>query len=112
MNAAKPENVIAPRPPDPVNGWEWECQCARCGSSCDWRVCEECEDGYDGHDCGEDCCMCRYPEDNLLCQYCLGRGGWDTCLSSREWCQATPLPGREQVARGEIEWFAIEEGMR
>lgn len=87
----------------------YECQCARCGSSCDYQHCEECEDGYDGHECGEDCCMCRRPKENVPCQICRGRGGWYACLSSSEWCKANPLPGREAIGRGEIEWFAVTE---
>lgn len=87
---------------------EIDCQCARCGSSCDGGQCEECEDGLDGHDCGEDCCCCLYPEENVVCQYCDGTGVWHRCLSSREWCEANPLPGRENVRRGQIEWFTVE----
>jgi len=83
-------------------------QCARCGSSCDHQDCWNCEDGLSGHDCGEDCCCCLYPEDNVVCDVCRGRGGWWNCLSSEAWCQANPLPGRENVQRGEIEWFTIE----
>lgn len=99
--------VIAERPPN--DGGEWDCQCARCGSSCDYQVCEQCGgEGVDGHDCGEDCCMCRYPEENMTCGICLGSGGWQTCLSSREWCEGNPLAGREDVKRGNIEWFPVE----
>lgn len=101
--------MIQDYPPSPsLPGENYECQCARCGSSCDWQRCEECEDGYDGHDCGEDCCMCLYPEENVLCQICRGHEGWYVCLSSPEWCKANPLPGREGIERGEIEWFAVQ----
>lgn len=92
----------------PPDGRNWDCQCARCGSSADFEECLECEDGYNGHDCGEDCCCCLYAEDNVVCQYCDGQCGWVTCLSSADWCQANPLPGREDIQRGEIEWFLIE----
>src|SRR5262245_45461496 len=84
-----------------------DCQCARCGSSILTEHCEYCEDGYEGHDCGEDCCACLYPEDNVPCQYCDGTGIWHTCASSSEWCQANPLPGRETVKRGQLEWFLV-----
>lgn len=97
--------IIADFPPQ--DGQEYECQCARCGSSASYEDCEWCEDGYDGHDCGEDCCVCLYPEDNVRCDICRGHGGWYTCLSSPEWCQANPLPGRERTGRGEIEWFTV-----
>lgn len=94
---------IGPRPPQ--DGGEWDCQCARCGSLCEYNRCDECEDGFDGHDCGEDCCCCLYPEDNVVCQFCDGYGGWHRCISSSEWCKANPLPGREETQRGTIEWY-------
>lgn len=48
---------------------EW-CVCWRCGG-----------EGVDGHDCGEDCCCCLYPEDNVLCDICDGKGGWWRCYA-------------------------------
>lgn len=104
-------NVIAPHPTPEMyrTGLEIDCQCARCGSSVDHQDCEECEDGFDGHDCGEDTCCCLRPEDNVTCQYCDGTGVWHRCLSSPEWCQANPLPGRENVERGAIEWYTVED---
>ena len=84
---------------------DWDVQCARCGSSCEWVRCDNCEDGYDDHDCGEDCCCCAYPEPNVVCDICRGRCGWYRCLSSKEWCEANPLPGREQTPRHTFEWF-------
>ena len=60
--------------------------CSRCGCELDWEYCDHCEDGYDGHDCGEDCCMCLYPEENMVCQYCDGRSGWWKCYN--ESCEA------------------------
>ena len=103
-------NVIAEKPSAEMyaTGLEIHCQCARCGSSVSIESCDHCEDGYDGHDCGEDTCCCLNPEENLVCQYCDGSGVWHTCMSSAEWCEANPLPGREQVERGSIEWFTIE----
>lgn len=100
--------IIQPFPPQ--DGREYDCQCARCGSSMDYEQCDQCGgEGYDGHDCGEDCCACRYPEENVLCDICRGRGGWYCCPSSDEWCEANPLPGRENVPRGAIEWFLVTE---
>lgn len=96
---------IGPRPP--ADGDNYECQCARCGSSCDWEACDQCEDGYDDHDCGEDCCMCLDKSPNVLCQICNGYEGWWHCLSSPEWCKANPLDGRAAVERGSIEWFHV-----
>jgi hypothetical protein len=93
-----------PRVPVP-DGFELECQCARCGSSCHHVDCDQCEEGFSGHDCGEDCCACLYPEENVVCDICRGRGGWWSCGSSGEWCRGNPLPGRESVEPGTIEWF-------
>lgn len=102
------ESVISANPPS--DGRDWDCQCARCGSSVERVDCETCGgDGYDGHDCGEDCCMCLGPEDNMPCDICEGDGGWLMCISGAEWCEAHPLPGREQVKSGALEWFVIGE---
>lgn len=103
--------VIADHPPKEMyaTGLTIHCQCARCGSSTHYEDCWNCEDGYSDHDCGEDVCCCLYPEDNVECDVCDGRGGWHVCLSSPEFCQANPLPGRENVERGKIEWFTVEE---
>lgn len=45
----------------------------------------------------------------MRCDVCLGVGHWHECLSSAEWCQENPLPGRENVERGTIEWFEVKE---
>lgn len=102
--------AIADHPPPEMYGpgLEIDCQCARCGSSVHSERCDYCEDGFDGHDCGEDCCCCLRPEENVPCQYCNGNGVWHTCLSSPEWCEANPLPGRKEVRRGQIEWFTTD----
>ena len=87
----------------------WENQCARCGSSVTYEDCTNCGgEGVTDHDCGEDCCCCLYPEDNVPCDICDGEGGWWQCLSSPEYCEAHPLPGREKVKRGAIEWYPLE----
>lgn len=100
--------IIAENPPH--DGKEYECQCARCGSSVSWETCEYCGgEGFDGHDCGEDCCSCRYPVDNVVCGACDGNGTFGYCLSSEEWCIANPLPDRENMERGKIEWFSISK---
>jgi hypothetical protein len=31
--------------------------CEHCGAPLDWQECD-CEDGFAGHDCGEDCLGC------------------------------------------------------
>lgn len=77
-----------------------ETECPRCGSSAAWEDCENCGgEGTDGHECGEDSCSCAFPEDNLVCEICNGTGSYAVCLSSADWCQSHPLPGRENVAR-------------
>lgn len=89
-------------------GGEVDVQCARCGSSAESHRCDRCHDGLDGHECGEDCCCCAYPEPNVLCQHCNGEAVWHECVSSPEWCEANPLPGREGVRRGVLEWYTAE----
>ena len=55
--------------------------CAECGNLTEWVDCYNCEDGYSHHDCGEDCCACAWPEDNVPCDICQGKGGWRACPS-------------------------------
>ena len=102
--------VIADKPSPEMYapGLEIDCQCARCGSSAYWEDCTSCEDGFDGHDCGEDCCCCLQPEENVACEYCDGEGVFHRCMSDPEWCEANPLPGREGIKRGQIEWFTVK----
>jgi hypothetical protein len=87
------------------SGLELNCQCARCGSSVNSELCDyfECEDGY-RFDC-EDGIM-----DDEPCPECHGHPIFHQCLSSREFCEANPLPGRESVDRGSIEWYCVLEG--
>jgi len=60
--------------------------CDKCGGEKDYRVdCWNCGgEGTDGHDCGEDCCCCLHPEDNVRCDICDGKGGWLVCLTCYE----------------------------
>ncbi len=53
--------------------------CKECGVELEWANCGNCDDGFTGHDCGEDCCCCAYPEDNVTCDICNGKGGWMVC---------------------------------
>ena len=47
-----------------------------------WQECWGCgSTGYSYHDCGEDCCVCLDPEDNVRCDICLGEGGWYRCYT-------------------------------
>ena len=76
-----------------------EGQCARCGSSIDFARCGNCDEfGNSHHDCGEDCCACLDPdENNVRCDWCGGTGGSWHCISTRDYCLAHPMAGREQV---------------
>jgi hypothetical protein len=72
--------------------FEDEPQCPRCGSSQEFVPCWSCGgEVFTDHDCGEDTCCCRFPENNVVCDHCRGRGGHYRCLSSKEWCEANPL---------------------
>jgi hypothetical protein len=96
--------LVSDRPPR--DGNTWDCQCARCGSSAECVPCDECGgEGFVDHDCGEDCCCCAEPENNVPCDICRGHGHWYHCISSKEWCEKNPIPGREEMSRGRIEWF-------
>ena len=49
--------------PDVADDFEERIDCWDCGGA-----------GVTHHDCGEDCCACAYPEDNVLCETCGGKG--------------------------------------
>ena len=53
--------------------------CPKCGHETYTRDCGECEDGYSGHDCGEDACCCLEPEMDVECDKCLGAGYMHWC---------------------------------
>lgn len=73
---------------------EEEVQCARCGSSAGWVVCWDCG-GLGGHDVDDP----DWDADEVweTCETCHGKTGEHHCLSSPEWCEAHPLPGRESI---------------
>jgi hypothetical protein len=49
--------------------------CPRCKCcEADLYECDNCDEGFVGHDCGEDSCCCLYPEENRRCDICNGRG--------------------------------------
>ncbi len=75
---------------------ETEVSCKRCGSSLVYEDCEICPA------CG------WYEEFDPGCPFCHGVGTCPVCLSSAEWCQANPLPGREDVARSTPEEHEYE----
>ena len=87
-----------------------EYQCGRCGSSISFEECPNCGgEGVSGHDCGEDCCCCLDPEDNIYCDICRGAGTFARCLSSPEWCEKHPMPGRDKVPRSSPERFTVPD---
>jgi len=48
----------------------------------EWCECWQCDgEGVSGHDCGDDCCCCLDPEDNMRCDICGGHGGWWRCYT-------------------------------
>lgn len=97
-------------PDHPHDGRQWDCQCARCGSSLAFERCEMCGgDGLDGHDCGEDSCCCMDPEPNLTCDACRGRGSFPQCCSTAEFCKSNPQPGREAIKPSTPEWYVVED---
>jgi len=67
--------------------WGEEPYCKKCGSDVMWQVCDQCEEGYSYHDCGEDSCCCLDLLPNVVCDVCNGEGGWYVCLgcSRKTW---------------------------
>ncbi len=78
-------------------------QCARCGSSVEWVSCWQCSgEGSLGSACIDDLCHgeeeCIHGDRAVLpCDICRGSGAFPHCISSPEWCEGHPLPGREQI---------------
>lgn len=52
--------------------------CPNCGHQAYERECN-CDDGIDGHECGEDVCCCLEPEENVECDECEGYGNHCWC---------------------------------
>lgn len=73
---------------------EWDAQCARCGSTISTEPCEVCPVvGFYSDEVDPDCPACD------------GTGYTNWCLSPHEWCEANPLPGREDIERHAVELF-------
>jgi hypothetical protein len=71
------------------------CKRCRCCSEM-WEECTQCGgEGWDGHDCGEDCCCCLHPEQNVVCDTCNGHGGWHLCAG------ACDKDGKHKKRRGD-----------
>ena len=78
------------------------------------EICAECREGCDT--CGNDGFIMDDEtewdehEEFRTCPDCRGTPVRYHCCSSREFCEANSLPGRENVERGAIQWFEIKEG--
>ena len=94
------EPVISPYMPD--DDTDRDTYCARCGGEMAWIECDTC--GGEGGECDED-----YPDEYVECGNCDGYGGWNVCANSPRFCEDSPLPGRENRIRGEIEWREVIE---
>ena len=70
-----------------------EVHCGRCGSAVVWVEC-----GF----CKGDGCYEAVSGGYVDCHACAGEGGWWMCSQPEDWCQANPMPGRDDVARGNI----------
>lgn len=89
----------------PDDGREYDCQCARCGSTLTFEACEEC--GGDGHYEDVDGPDAGGFYDDGPCNICAGKGAFPICLSTEDWCNANPMPGRAETARHTAEWFLV-----
>lgn len=95
----------------PQDGRDWDCQCARCGSSMDSELCGSCGgDGITGPgELYEEDPLWYDPDDYENCHQCGGQGAWMLCISSPKYCQTHPLPGRGKIQRHTPEWFTFEK---
>lgn len=82
--------------------------CKDCSLS--WERCDNCEYGYSFHDCGEDTCMCRYPENNVRCDICDGKEGWYNCLDKD--CKFAELSIEKQLEliKDQLDYIASQNG--
>jgi hypothetical protein len=61
--------------------------CKTCGHQKYYVDCWNCGgEVYVDHDCGEDVCCCFYPEDNIMCDICRGKGGFHQCVKCHPEC--------------------------
>lgn len=94
----------------PNDGRAWDCQCARCGSSLEWHQCGAC--GGEGitapGELYESDPLWYSPDDYENCHQCDGEASWPICCSSKEWCEAHPIIGREGMESGTPEWFTVQ----
>ena len=95
----------------PRDGRQWDCQCARCGSSMDSESCGRCGgEGTTGPgELYEEDPLWYDPDDYAPCHECGGEGAWMLCISSHKYCINNPLPGRGKIPRHTPEWFTYED---
>jgi hypothetical protein len=87
----------------PRDGHEYDCQCARCGSSMVFVECDNC--GGDGTVESDDW---QDGDDEVYrCDWCNGAGGHWVCLASKDWCHANPREGRAHIGHYTPEWFMV-----
>lgn len=55
--------------------------CGVCGAYMDRETCWQCGGEGGHHDCGEDCCCCLHPENNVTCEECHGDGTYLVCTA-------------------------------
>jgi hypothetical protein len=93
----------------PQDGRNWDCQCARCGSTLEWEGCGACDgEGITGPGELYEQDPLWYDEDDYEpCHQCDGEASYPICVSSEEYCQAHPMPGREETPRHTPEWFVV-----
>lgn len=103
MAEYRPLKLMTHDEADRLFGSDRDCQCGRCGSSMDFIDCDVC--GGEGHiDVDDDERTVSTAE---WCYQCDGDGSWPVCISTADYCEANPLPGREDVKRHTVEWFEI-----
>ena len=82
------ERLVGPDPPH--DGRDWECQCARCGSTLEWELCSACDgEGITGPgELYEQDPLWYDPGDMKPCGECGGQGG-------HYWCDTKECPTNE-----------------
>lgn len=101
------ETFIGNNPPN--DGFEYDCQCARCGSSLAWEPCSAC--GGEGitapGELYEQDPLWYSPDDYHHCHQCGGEASFPICMSGFDWCLFNPNPGRIEIEPHTPEWFRM-----
>jgi len=71
--------------------------CPVCGEVVAIEICWYCHGDGGFHDCGEDCCCCLDPEDDLneWCPECEGHGEYSVCPNAANHPDAVATEGEE-----------------